>query len=101
MPNFGFKCFLGSFIFSLLAVFAVTGGYYAAVEKHPKPQSSNNAEIQNIELFAQNEESDKIYEKFKSLSSPAQVQMPIVEEQNGDALQNSDLCRSFQRSVQS
>ncbi len=80
MPNFGIKCFLGSFIFSLLAVFAATRGYYVLTEDNPQPQSQSFAEIKDIELFAQNEESDKIYEKFKSLSSPSQVQVPLNDE---------------------
>lgn len=90
MPNFGLKCFFGSFILSLLAVLAVTRSYYTSTEKPVQPKPSDFAKVRSIELYAQNEESDKIYEKFKSLSSPAQVQMPITDEQNDGVLQNTD-----------
>lgn len=90
MPNFGLKCFLGSFIFSLLAVFAVTRGYFVLTQDNQKNSVNEQASVQNIELFAQNEENDKIYEKFKRLSSPAQVQMPISENQIEENVQNID-----------
>lgn len=80
MPNFGLKCFLGSFIFSLLAVTAMTRGYFLLTDAENPPAASAPAEIRNIELFAQNEETDKIYEKFKQLSAPSQVQVPLEEE---------------------
>ena len=81
MPNFGLKCFLGSFIFSLLAVMAVTKGYFVLTEdKAPETLVlSETKQVQSIELFAQNDESDKIYEKFKKISAPSQVQAPLDE----------------------
>ncbi len=86
MPKFGLKCFLGSFVFSLLMVFAVTKGYFVLTEKQPQPavkniESAYNGEtVQSIELYTQNDEADKIYEKFKELSAPSQVQMPLAED---------------------
>lgn len=82
MPNFGLKCFLGSFIFSLLAVMAVTKGYFVLTEDNA-PETlvlSETKQVHSIELFAQNDESDKIYEKFKKISAPSQVQAPLDEE---------------------
>lgn len=82
MPNFGLKCFLGSFIFSLLAVMAVTKGYYMLSGEQKTSAPLEYAKIQNIELYAQNDESDRIYEKFQEISAPSQVQLPISEQEN-------------------
>lgn len=92
MPNFGLKCFLGSFIFSLLAVFAVTKGYFLLTEDKLPINSAftENETVHNIELFSQNDETDKIFEKFKKISSPSQVQLPLTEELKEDNLQEID-----------
>ena len=90
MPNFGLKCFLGSFIFSLLAVMAVTKGYFV-LTKDNAPETlvlSEEKQVQSIELFAQNDESDKIYEKFKKISAPSQVQAPLDDDIAQDAKQD-------------
>ena len=90
MPNFGLKCFLGSFIFSLLAVMAVTKGYFVLTKDNaPEPLVlSEEKQVQSIELFAQNDESDKIYEKFKKISAPSQVQAPLDDDIAQDAEQD-------------
>lgn len=62
---------------------AATKGYFLLCQEQNPPAPQEYANVQNIELFAQNDEADKIYEKFKSISAPAQVQIPIAE-QNGD-----------------
>ena len=82
MPNFGLKCFLGSFIFSLLAVMAATKGYYVLTkdDASAKPVLAETKAVQNIELYAQNDEADRIYEKFKAISAPSQVQVPLNDE---------------------
>ena len=68
MSNFGLKCFVGSFIFSLAAVFAVVWGHenFAAEENLPPLTLAEN-EVHNIELFAATEENDPLYEKFVEL----------------------------------
>ena len=68
MSNFGLKCFVGSFIFSLAAVFAVIWGHknFAAEENLPPLTLAEN-EVHNIELFAATEENDPLYEKFVEL----------------------------------
>ena len=68
MPKFGLKCFIGSFIFSLIAIFIVMQwqGVFSGEEKLPPLTLSEN-EIHNIELFAATEETDPLYEKFIDL----------------------------------
>lgn len=90
MPNFGLKCFLGSFIFSLLAVMAVTKGYFMLNEEQSSSASLEYKKVQNIELFAQNDESDRIYEKFKEISAPSQVQLPLSEQENEENFEAED-----------
>ena len=95
MPNFGLKCFLGSFAFSLLTVFAVTKGYFVLTEEQSQSASKsietvyNDEAVHNIELYTQNDEADQIYEKFKKVSAPAQVQMPLHED-NQEAINQND-----------
>ena len=70
MPKLGLKCFLGSFLLSLVAVFAVTKAYFV-LSMHEQEQVSDSADvlpIKNIELFAASEENDPIYEKFNTLN---------------------------------
>ena len=70
MPKFGLKCFLGSFVFSLVAVMAATKAYSVLTQKQTEPEFElANIETKKIELFAHNEESDAIYEKFKQLNN--------------------------------
>lgn len=90
MPNFGLKCFLGSFIFSLLAVMAVTKGYFLLTEEQNYSAPAEYAKVQNIELFAQNDESDRIYEKFKEISAPSQVQLPLTKNETKDDFESED-----------
>ena len=70
MPKLGLKCFLGSFLLSLVAVFAVTKAYFV-LSIHEQEQVSDSADVlpvKNIELFAASEENDPIYEKFNTLN---------------------------------
>jgi hypothetical protein len=71
MPKFGLKCFLGSFICSLGAVYAATEVYLtlSAEQKNQVAVISEN-EPKDIELFADNEESDAIYEKLRTVNTP-------------------------------
>jgi len=65
MPKFGWKCFVGSFLFSLAAVFAATKGYVwlSAGQEQNEPVFSD-IESKNIELFTQNDDEEIIGEKF-------------------------------------
>ncbi|MCQ2734405.1 MAG: hypothetical protein MJ212_00450 [Alphaproteobacteria bacterium] len=69
MPKFGLKCFVGSFLLSLAAVFAATKAYLvmSAADYSQTNTAVNEIKPRNIELFASNEENDAIYEKFKQL----------------------------------
>lgn len=69
MPKFGLKCFVGSFLLSLAAVFAATKAYLvmSAADYKQTDTTINEVKPRNIELFASNEENDAIYEKFKQL----------------------------------
>ena len=70
MPKLGLKCFFGSFLLSLVAVFAVTKAYFV-LSMHEQEQVSDSADVlpvKNIELFAASEENDPIYEKFNTLN---------------------------------
>jgi len=70
MPKLGLKCFLGSFLLSLVAVFAVTKAYFV-LSLHEQEQVADSADtmpVKNIELFAASEENDPIYEKFNTLN---------------------------------
>ena len=69
MPKFGLKCFVGSFLLSLAAVFAATKAYLvmSAADYKQTDTIVNEVKPRNIELFASNEENDAIYEKFKQL----------------------------------
>lgn len=69
MPKFGLKCFVGSFLLSLAAVFAATKAYLvmSSADYNQPDTTVNEVKPRNIELFASNEENDAIYEKFKQL----------------------------------
>lgn len=58
MPKFGWKCFIGSFLFSLAAVFATTRVYLmlSQTPEEENPAEFANLESRNIELFAQKED---------------------------------------------
>ena len=63
MPKFGYKCFVGSFLLSLVAVFAATKAYLVLAVEHEQPAVMPVIEAKNIELFSATEESEPIYEK--------------------------------------
>lgn len=70
MPKLGLKCFLGSFLLSLAAVFAVTKAYFVMSLSEQKQSEiwADNIPAKNIELFAANEENDPLYDKFNELN---------------------------------
>lgn len=73
MPRFGWKCFVGSFLFSLAAVFAAAKVYFLLPAEKSAEQTENfeNLETKNIDLFANDEESNPIIEKFNEINKPA------------------------------
>jgi hypothetical protein len=69
MPKFGLKCFLGSFILSLVAVVAATKSYFVlSADSENKTTSVTQTETKTIELFAANEENDPIVEKYNQVT---------------------------------
>ena len=84
MPKFGLKCFVGSFLLSLVAIFAATKLYIVTSINEAKHNDSmlSNIKSQNIELFAANEENDPIYDKFNRLNekNTASVDADITDE---------------------
>lgn len=88
MPKFGWKCFIGSFLFSLAAVFAATKAYLilSQTPEEENPAEFANLESKNIELFAQKEDdniSDAAAEAgFEDFKEPATVQLTPAEEKN-------------------
>ena len=85
MPNFGWKCFIGSFLFSLAAVYASSKLYFLLPIEHDiPPQVSNfeNIEAKNIDLFANIEETNPIIDKFNKLnqsSKTSEVNAPVTD----------------------
>lgn len=71
MPKFGLKCFLGSFLLSLAAVFVATKAYLVMSlrDKAAEDIISTDVSAKNIELFASNEDNDPLYDKFNSLKN--------------------------------
>ncbi len=72
MPKFGWKCFIGSFLFSLAAVFAATKVYLllpAAQQNEVEAPNFDNIETKDINLFADTEENNPIIEKFNELNN--------------------------------
>lgn len=90
MPKFGLKCFVGSFLLSLAAVFAATKAYLvmSAADYKQTDATINEVKPRNIELFASNEENDAIYEKFKQLEK-ADTENE-VSEQTPEVSENTD-----------
>lgn len=85
MPNFGWKCFIGSFLFSLAAVYASSKLYFLLPIEHDiPPQVSNfeNIEAKNIDLFANIEETNPIIDKFNKLnqsSKTSEINAPVTD----------------------
>lgn len=85
MPNFGWKCFIGSFLFSLAAVYASSKLYFLLPIEHDiPPQVSNfeNIEAKNIDLFANIEETNPIIDKFNKLnqsSKTSEFNAPVTD----------------------
>ncbi|HBO49576.1 MAG TPA: hypothetical protein DD619_02130 [Alphaproteobacteria bacterium] len=73
MPRFGWKCFVGSFLFSLAAVFAAAKVYLLLPAEKSAEQTENfeNLETKNIDLFANDEENNPIIEKFNEINKSA------------------------------
>lgn len=73
MPRFGWKCFVGSFLFSLAAVFAAAKVYFLLPAEKSAEQTENfeNLETKNIDLFANDEENNPIIKKFNEINKPA------------------------------
>jgi len=98
MPKFGLKCFVGSFMLSLVAVFAVTKAYFVmSVAEHQQREALvdvENIPVKNIELFAANEENDPLYDKFNNLNRHNELPMvgdntTIVSENHADVSDDS------------
>lgn len=78
MPKLGFKCFLGSFILSLAAVFVTTKAYLLlSISEQEQQETFAEVEAKSIELFATNEENDPIYEKLAQIQS---AEAPLADE---------------------
>ena len=94
MPKFGLKCFLGSFVLSLVAVVAATKAYFVlSADDENKTVNIALAETQPIELFAANEENDPILEKYNQLNqqnSVADEEIATVETEDNDVLLAED-----------
>ena len=86
MPKFGLKCFIGSFLLSLAAIFAATKAYIVMSLQEEKQEISVLAasEAKNIELFAANEENDPIYEKYKTLEQANNAESRIINAENNE-----------------
>jgi len=74
MQKLNLKYFIGSFFLSLVAVFIATKAYVVMSIGTQNEPDTTAVEAKNIELFAANEESDPIYEKYKKLSA---VEAPL------------------------
>lgn len=100
MPKFGLKCFAGSFVLSLVAVFAVTKAYFViSADEHQQREAlvdAENVPVKNIELFAATEENDPLYDKFNSLVRQNELPAPdnsemITSENHSDTSSDSVL----------
>ena len=98
MPKFGLKCFVGSFMLSLVAVFAVTKTYFVmSVAEHEQREALvdfENIPVKNIELFAANEENDPLFDKFDNLNRHNELPMAdnnvaVISENRTDATTDS------------
>lgn len=97
MPNFGWKCFIGSFLFSLAAVFASTKVYLLLPIEHQNPVEKTafeDIETKNIDLFADNEESNPIVEKFNEINNK-QAKIAAIQ----DIAPTTDTQKSVQSDV--
>ncbi len=97
MPNFGWKCFIGSFLFSLAAVFASTKVYLLLPIEHQNPVEKTafeDIETKNIDLFADNEESNPIVEKFNEINNK-QAKIAAIQ----DIAPTTDTPKSVQSDV--
>ena len=96
MPKLGFKCFIGSFMLSLVAVFAVTKAYFvlSVNEQEQKDEFINTIPVKNIELFAASEENDPIYDKYNDINSHKELPAPESDEIIVSNSQNSDSIES-------
>ncbi len=97
MPNFGWKCFIGSFLFSLAAVFASTKVYLLLPIEHQNPVEKpafEDIETKNIDLFADNEESNPIVEKFNEINNK-QAKIAAIQ----DIAPTADTPKSVQSDV--
>lgn len=97
MPNFGWKCFIGSFLFSLAAVFASTKVYLLLPIEHQNPVEKpafEDIETKNIDLFADNEESNPIVEKFNEINNK-QAKIAAIQ----DIAPTTDTQKSVQSDV--
>ena len=82
MPRFGWKCFIGSFLFSLAMVFAAAKVSFWLPENHQDSAETNFDDLQtkDIELFANSEEPNPIAEKFREINGSSVVTGPDFAE---------------------
>ena len=93
MPKLGLKCFFGSFLLSLAAVFVATKAYLVMSlnEQASEEQDVATIESKDIELFASNEENDPLYDKFNRLKhSDSSQEISGTEETDISATKTSD-----------
>ncbi len=85
MPRFGWKCFIGSFLFSLVVVFTAAKVSFLLPENEQDSAEANFDDLRakDIELFATSEETNPIAEKFKQINStPAKQTLDIAAVQD-------------------
>ena len=82
MPRFGWKCFIGSFLFSLAMVFAAAKVSFWLPENNQDSAETNFDDLQtkDIELFANSEEPNPIAEKFREINGRSLVTDPDFAE---------------------
>lgn len=82
MPRFGWKCFIGSFLFSLAMVFAAAKVSFWLPENNQDSAETDFDDLQtkDIELFANSEEPNPIVEKFQQINSAPVVTNPDFAE---------------------
>lgn len=94
MPKLGLKCFLGSFLLSLAAVFVATKAYLVMSlnEQATEEQEVATVESRDIELFASNEDNDPLYDKFNRLKGTVSSgEISDTEESDVSAAKTSDI----------
>lgn len=89
MQKFGWKCFVGSFVFSLAAVFAATETY-VSLSRDNETENATFAEIEtrNIELFSQTENLPDT-SQTASLETTQTPQNVSVDESSDNAAEQS------------